>query len=97
MRYSAPGFYAIKATGTVGKRQAVRPVHHVQNHTCRVTLLQLAMRAAVSARPSSLFASLVTHVNLNITHTVYSLSMSLPYFYKFKSTNSAIKLEETHF
>jgi hypothetical protein len=32
----------IRATGTVRKRQVVRPVHHAQNHTCRVTLLQLA-------------------------------------------------------
>ncbi len=30
----------VRATGTVSKRQAVRPVHHVQNHTFRVTLLQ---------------------------------------------------------
>ncbi len=29
-----------RATGTVRKRQAVPPVHHVQNHTCWVTLLQ---------------------------------------------------------
>jgi hypothetical protein len=29
-----------RATGTVRKRQAVRPVHHIQNHTCRVALLQ---------------------------------------------------------
>jgi hypothetical protein len=75
----------------------VRPVHHVQNHTCRVTLLQLARRAAVSGQPSSLFASLVTHVDLNITHTVYSFSMSLPYFYEFKSKNSEIKLEVAFF
>ncbi len=39
---SAPSWGApAKATGTVGKIQAVRPVHHIQNHTCRVTLLQL--------------------------------------------------------
>ena len=37
----------VLATGTVRKRQAVRPVHHVQNYTCRVTLLQPAKRAAV--------------------------------------------------
>ncbi len=28
-----------RATGTVRKRQTVRPVYHVQNHTCRVALL----------------------------------------------------------
>jgi hypothetical protein len=28
-------------------RQAVRTVHHVQNNTCQVTLLQPAQRAAV--------------------------------------------------
>jgi hypothetical protein len=36
-----------RAIGTVRKRQAVRPVHHVQNHICRVTLLQPARRATV--------------------------------------------------
>ncbi len=29
----------VRATGTVRKRQAVRPVHHVQNNTLGVTLL----------------------------------------------------------
>ncbi len=29
----------IRAANTVRNRQAVRPVHHVQDHTCRVTLL----------------------------------------------------------
>ncbi len=43
-----------RATGTVRKRQVIRPVHHVQNYTCRVTLLQLARRAAVLVQPSSL-------------------------------------------
>ncbi len=43
-----------QGTGTVRKRQAVRPVHHVQNHTCRVTLLQPPRRAAVLGQPSSL-------------------------------------------
>jgi hypothetical protein len=38
----------------VRNRQAERPIHHVQNHTCRVTLLQPARRAAVSGQPSSL-------------------------------------------
>ncbi len=28
----------VRATGMVQKRQAVWPVHHVQNHTCRVTM-----------------------------------------------------------
>jgi hypothetical protein len=36
------------------KRQAVRPVQYVQNHTCWVTLLQPARRAAVLGQPSSL-------------------------------------------
>jgi hypothetical protein len=44
----------VKATGTVRKRQAVLPVPHVLNHTCRVTLLQPARRAAVLGQPSSL-------------------------------------------
>jgi hypothetical protein len=30
----------VRATGTVRKRQAVRPFHHVFNHTCQVTLLR---------------------------------------------------------
>jgi hypothetical protein len=29
----------VSTTGTVWKRQAVRPVHHVQNHTSRVIVL----------------------------------------------------------
>jgi hypothetical protein len=45
---------ATKATGTVRKRQAVRPAHHIQNHTCWVTLLQKARRAAVLGQLSSL-------------------------------------------
>jgi hypothetical protein len=44
----------VRATGTVRKRQTVRPVHHVQNHTCRVALLQLARRAVMVGQPSSL-------------------------------------------
>ncbi len=44
----------VRATGTVRKRQAVRPVHNVQNHTCLVTLLQPARRAAVLGQPSRL-------------------------------------------
>ncbi len=44
----------VRATGTVRKRQAERPVHHVQNHTCRPTLLHRARRAAVLGQPSSL-------------------------------------------
>ncbi len=44
----------ISATGTVRKRQAAWTVHHVQNHTCRVTLLQPAKRAAMLGQPSSL-------------------------------------------
>ncbi len=43
-----------RATGPVRKRQVVRPVHHVQNHTCRVTPLHPARRAAVLDQPSSL-------------------------------------------
>jgi hypothetical protein len=38
----------------VRKRQAVRPVHYLQSHTCRFTLLQLARRVAVPGQPSSL-------------------------------------------
>jgi hypothetical protein len=37
----------VRATDTVRKRQAVRPYHHVQNHTCRVTLLQPARQVDV--------------------------------------------------
>jgi hypothetical protein len=44
----------VRATGTVRKRQAVRLVYHVQNHTCGGTLLQTARRAAVLDQPSSL-------------------------------------------
>jgi hypothetical protein len=43
-----------RATGTVRKRQAIRPVDHVQILTCRVNLLQPARRAAVLGLPSSL-------------------------------------------
>jgi hypothetical protein len=45
----------IRAANTVRKRQAVRPVHHVQDHTYRVTLLQPARRAAVLDQPSTAF------------------------------------------
>jgi hypothetical protein len=41
----------VRATGPVWKCQEVRPAHRVQNHTCRVTLFQPAMRAAVLASP----------------------------------------------
>jgi hypothetical protein len=42
---------SIRAIGTERKSTAVRPVHHVQTHTCRVTLLQPARRAAVLDQP----------------------------------------------
>jgi hypothetical protein len=44
----------VRTTGTVRKRQAVRPVNHTQIHTCRITFLQSARRAAVLDQPSSL-------------------------------------------
>jgi hypothetical protein len=44
----------VRATGTVRKGQAVRPVLLRQNHTCWVTLLQTARRAAVLGQPYSL-------------------------------------------
>jgi hypothetical protein len=44
----------VRANGTVRKRQAVWPVHHVQNHFCRVTLFQPAGWAAVLGHHSSL-------------------------------------------
>ncbi|MFN9907488.1 MAG: hypothetical protein ACK56F_15425, partial [bacterium] len=44
----------VRATGTVWKRQTVRPVHHVPKNICLVTLLQPARRAAVLGQPSSL-------------------------------------------
>ncbi len=44
----------VRATGMVWKRHSARPVHHVQNHICRVTLLQPARRAPVQGQPSSL-------------------------------------------
>jgi hypothetical protein len=47
--FSQLGAALVRATGTVRKRQAVWPVHHVQ-----ITLLQPARRAAVSGQPSSL-------------------------------------------
>ena len=43
----------VRATGTVRKRQAVRPVHH-NNTSCLVTLLQPARRAAMLGQPSNL-------------------------------------------
>jgi hypothetical protein len=49
----------VRATGTVQKRQAVRPVRHVQNHTCRITILQPARLAAVLGQPSSLRPHLI--------------------------------------
>ncbi len=48
-----------QATGTVRKRKAVRPVQHVQNHTCWVNLFQPARRVAVQASPQP-SASLAT-------------------------------------
>ena len=45
----------VRATGMVRKRQEVRPVHHVQNHTGRVTLLPAGRRAAMLGHPSSLW------------------------------------------
>jgi hypothetical protein len=36
------------------ERQAVRPLHHKQNHTCWATLLQPARRATVLGQPTSL-------------------------------------------
>ncbi len=36
------------------EKAGVRPIHHVQNHTCWVTLLQPARRAPMSGQPSSL-------------------------------------------
>jgi hypothetical protein len=49
----------LRATGTVRKRQAVLPILHVQNHTCRVTLLQPARRAAVLGWTSPLAFGLI--------------------------------------
>jgi hypothetical protein len=49
-RWAAP----ISATGTVRKRQVERPVHHLQNHTYRVPLLQPPRRAAMLGQLSSL-------------------------------------------
>jgi hypothetical protein len=46
--------HPVRATGTVRKRQPVRPVHHVQNHSWRVTPLQPARLASVLGQPSSL-------------------------------------------
>jgi hypothetical protein len=53
---SGSGATPVRATGTVRKRQAVRLVHHVQNHTSRDTLStsHAARRAAVLDQPSSL-------------------------------------------
>jgi hypothetical protein len=44
----------VRATSTVWKRQAVWPVHHIQNHACRVTFLQPVRRAVVLDQSSSL-------------------------------------------
>ncbi len=68
----------VSATGTVQKRQAVRPVHHVQNHTCRVTLLQPARRAAVLGQPSSLRCLIGTITNKH-EHTCSSLLIRRPH------------------
>jgi hypothetical protein len=43
----------VRAACTERRRQAIRPVHHLQKHTCRVTLLQ-PTRRAVLGQPSSL-------------------------------------------
>jgi hypothetical protein len=67
----------VRATGTVRKRQAVRPAHHVQNHTWRVTLLQPDRRAAVLGQPSSLrphwlwLRECVTTVQYSIGTTIH--------------------------
>ncbi len=45
----------VRATGTVQKRHAVRPVHHIQNHTSQVTLLPRARRVAVLGQPSRIW------------------------------------------
>ncbi len=50
-----------------GKGGRSRPVHHVQNHTCRVTLLQPARRAAVLGQPSSLWPHWYRPSKLNPT------------------------------
>ncbi len=51
----APSWAApVRATGSVQKSKAAGPVHHLQNHTCWVTLTQPARRAAVKGQPSSL-------------------------------------------
>jgi hypothetical protein len=42
----------VRATGTVRKRQAVRPFHHIQSHTCRVTLLHAACQAGRRVGPA---------------------------------------------
>ncbi len=52
-RYGRSIIYKITPAGKVRKREAVRLVHHVQNHTC--TLLKPARRVAVLSQPSSLW------------------------------------------
>ncbi len=55
---SSSGSWAahVRATGTVymEKTGGVRPAYHVQNHTCRITLLKPARRATLLDQPSSL-------------------------------------------
>jgi hypothetical protein len=53
-QFAARQLLSRQPCSTVRKRQAVRPVHHVQYHTCRVTLLLPARWAAVFGQPSSL-------------------------------------------
>jgi hypothetical protein len=55
------------ATGTVRTRGAVRPVHHVQNHTCRVTLLQPARPAAMLGQTPNLAFGLIGSTQLRVT------------------------------
>jgi hypothetical protein len=65
LHHHAAGHWAapVKATGTVRKRQAVRPVHHVQ--MLGLSLLQPARQAAVLDQPSMPLASLVPAFILN--------------------------------
>ncbi len=60
----------VRATGRVRKRQAVRPVHPVKNHTCRVTFLQPARRAAVLGQ-TSISDSLVRPTMLSLPLFLY--------------------------
>ncbi len=66
--------------GSVRKRQAV---HHIQNHTCRVTLLQPASWVVGFCQPSSLrpLGATYKHFVARIVYTVHRAGTTSMYMY----------------